>query len=226
MRKIWSVFCLKYFSTYSRERQIYLPVIPRVTDVERMKNGTPCNLPCKSLYHALLHLDPICRYSLNRRFARCTSSLTIMLNVGSAGFRTRINLLSRGFLAGRAGIPSPLDSSYVPPREIIYRWYVGIESRCTLIRFFQCDRMDLNFQFSLIGNAGWILSAFSFFGIVCLLSLFRLLHARGGRNSSPPPPFNLESHLKLSPQFVKMLIQHSRVTIKYRKRAFQTYRKY
>lgn len=70
--------------------------------------------------------------------------------IGSAGFRTRINLLSWGFLAGQAGIPSPLDSSYVPPREIIYLRYVGIESRCTLIRFFQYDWMDLNFQFSLI----------------------------------------------------------------------------
>lgn len=60
--------------------------------------------------------------------------------IRSTGFRTRINLLSREFLAGQAEIPSPLDSSYVPPREIIYRRrYGGIESRCTLIRFFQCN---------------------------------------------------------------------------------------
>jgi hypothetical protein len=42
--------------------------------------------------------------------------------IGSAGFRTRINLPSRRISRGtRARIPSPLDSSYVPPREIIYR---------------------------------------------------------------------------------------------------------
>jgi len=142
-----------FFHVY--RKKVYLQIIPRVTDIERMKNGTPCNLHCKSLYHALLRLDPIRQYSLNTRFARCTSWLTeaIMLNETPNGFRTHINLLSRGFLAGRTGILPPLDSSYVPPRDNL-RWYVGIESRCTLIRFFQCDSMDLNFQFSLIGSAG------------------------------------------------------------------------
>ena len=167
-----------FFHVYRKKRQIY-PSSGNssswATDAEKMKSDIPCNLPCKSLYHALLHLDPIHIYSLNRIFVIL---LTIMLQrvIGNAGFRMRINLLWRGFLAGRAGILFPLDESYVPPREIIYRWYVGIESCCTLIHFFQCDWMDLNFQFSLIGGAFY--PRFSFFRFMLSLSLVQLFYAQ------------------------------------------------
>jgi len=128
-----------FFHVY--RKKVYLPIIPRVTDVERMKNGTPCNLHYKSLYHALLRLDPIRQYSLNTRFARCTSWLTeaIMLN-GSAkrishAYKSLFARISRGTSGNSSSVRFELRAS---TRDNL-RWYVGIESRCTLIRFFQCD---------------------------------------------------------------------------------------
>jgi len=156
-----------------------------------MKNDIPCNLPCKSLYHALLHLDSIRLYSLNRIFVILLTTMFQRV-IGNAGFRMRINLLLRGFLAGRAGILFPLDESYVPPREIIYCWYVGIV--VLYLNPFLSVRLN-GFEFS-IQSYRWCTVHFTRVFLSSDLYSLSLARSTSLRASPKFSLSNLESHLK------------------------------
>ena len=191
------------------------------TDAERMKNDIPCNLPCKSLYHALLHLDSIRLYSLNRIFVILLTTMFQRV-IGNAGFRMRINLLLRGFLAGRAGILFPLDESYVPPREIIYCWYVGIV--VLYLNPFLSVRLN-GFEFS-IQSYRWctvhFTRVFSFFRFILSLSLVQLLYAQVRNFRSLISNYiwnNFFSRNYNQRQNYPDIIQHSCFTSKYYKQA-------